>query len=225
MTPADLAQEATRLLLLVKAGNAEAADAYDELLYGPLVEHVVRRGHLLVSDASRLTGTDQLGVPFVGLADMDEVAHDVAVEALRSARRTAGRFQPGRGNGAAWAFRAAAIAYVDVVRARAGSRRKLQQVPTEDDALVAACDAAAQDPGPAVRYEQQEALDRALSELSPDERKAVLMHKQYGYSYAEIARLLLGDAHAARDVDRLLNGALRKLRRAERRWREGRTDG
>lgn len=112
-----------------------------------------------------------------------------------------------------------------MVRARAGSRRTLQQVPTDGEALVAACDTREQDPGPAVRYEQQEALDRALARLEPAERKAVLLSKQYGYSYAEIAALLLGDPHAVREADRLLNGALRKIRRAERSWREDRTDG
>lgn len=162
MKAADLAQEATRLLLLVKAEDEQAAEAYDRLLYEPLLEHVARRGHLLVSKASRLTGTDQMGVPFVGPADLEEVAHDVAVEALRAARRNVHQFQPGRGDGAAWAFRAASFAYVDVVRTRSGSRRKLQQVPTDHDELVAACDATAQDAGPAVRYEMQEALDRAV---------------------------------------------------------------
>ena len=61
-----------------------------------------------------------------------------------------GRGFGGRGDGAAWAFRAASFAYVDVVRTRSGSRRKLQQVPTDHDELVAACDATAQDAGPAV---------------------------------------------------------------------------
>lgn len=101
MMQAALAQEATRLLLLVAAGEEDAGRAYDELLFEPLLEHVTQRGHVLVSVASRLTGTDQVGVPFVSPADMDEVAHDVAVEALRSARRSADRFQPGRGSGAA----------------------------------------------------------------------------------------------------------------------------
>lgn len=225
MKAAELAQEATRLLLLVRAGDEQAVEAYDRLLYEPLLEHVARRGHLLVSDASRLTGTDQIGVPFVGLADLEEVAHDVAVEALRAARQSVHQFQPGRGDGAAWAFRAASFAYVDVVRTRSGSRRKLQQVPTDQDELVAACDASAQDAGPDVRYEMQEALDRALSALEQDERKALLLKKQFGFGYAEIAQMLYDDRHAARRVDQLVNGALRKIRRAEKRYRDERADG
>jgi hypothetical protein len=37
--------------------------------------------------------------------------------------------------------------------------------------------------------------------------------------------MLLGDACATREVDRLLNGALRKVRRAEKQYRASRRDG
>lgn len=220
-----LASEGTRLLLAVAGGVPGAADEYDALLFELLVAHVRRRGHLLVADASRLTGTDQMGVPFVDAPDLDEVAHDVAVHALARARRTAYQFQPGRGDGASWAFRAASYSYVDIVRERAGSRRRLKQIPTDRDELVDACDAVQQEQDPAVRYETQEALDRALAALDPTEAKALLLRKRYGYSYPEIAQLLYGDAGAAAEADRVVHGALRKLRKADRRFRAAHQDG
>lgn len=65
----------------------------------------------------------------------------------------------------------------------------------------------------------------ALSALESDERKALLLKKQFGFGYADIAQMLYDDRHAARRVDTLISGALRKIRRAEKRYRDGRAEG
>lgn len=222
MTSKDLAAAATRLLLAVAAGEPAAAKEYDELLFEHLVTHVVRRGNLMAADAMRLARIDQAPVPFVNPRDLDEIAHDVAVHALERARRSADRFDPTRGDGAAWAYRAAALSFLDVIRARTGARRSHQEIPVDCEDLVRECDAVSQDPGPAMRYELQEALDRALRDLEPLERKVLLLKKQFGYSYRELAHMLLGDAGATKAIDKLLQNALRKLRKADKEYRNGR---
>ncbi|MFG2055058.1 sigma-70 family RNA polymerase sigma factor [Micromonospora sp. NPDC048930] len=214
-----LAEEATRLLLAVAAGDPDAAKEYDELLFEHLVAHVVQRGGLLAANAARLVPTGQISLPFADAHDLEELAHDVAVHALERSRRTASRFDPTRGSGAAWAFQAAALSYVDVVRQRTGSRRRYQELPVETEDLIAACDAVNFEPGPAMRYEQQEALDRALRNLEPLERKVLLLQKQYGYSYAELAQMLLGDVAATKTIDKLLQSALKKVRKADKEYR------
>jgi len=207
------------LLRAVAAKVPGAAQDYDTLLYPLLYAAVKQRGHLLSSQAARLTGTDGIPVPPVPACDIEWIAHDVAVHALARARATAQRFDPARGDGATWALRAARFSYIDVVRAAYDARRTLKVVPTEDQQLIDASDRAGCAPDPAVVVAQRQALDAALSALTDEQRLVVLATIHYGFSYAETAYLLCGDATMVRRVDRLLQTARRALAAAERRWR------
>jgi DNA-directed RNA polymerase specialized sigma24 family protein len=209
------------LLRAIAAGVPDAAQDYDTLLYPIIYGAVKQRGRLLASQAARLTGTDGIPVPAVPACDVDWIANDVAVHALEHARATARRFDPARGDGVTWALRAAAFSYVDVVRATYGTRRALTIVPTDDEQLRVAVDAASATQDPAVIVEQRAALDAALEALTPDERFVVLATIHYGMSYAETAQLLFGDAGQVRRIDRLRQSARRSLAEAEQRWRAG----
>lgn len=217
--PTEIASRASMLLRAIAAGVPGAAQDYDTLLYPIVYAAVKQRGRLLASQAGRLTGTDGIPVPVVPACDMDWIANDVAVHALEHARATACRFDPARGDGVTWALRAATFSYVDVVRATYGSRRALTIVPTDDEQLTTAIDAAGGSPDPSVVVEQRAALDDALAALTDEQRFVVLATMHYGLSYAETARLLFGDAGQIRRVDRLRQSARRSLAEAERRWR------
>lgn len=217
--PVEIASRASMLLRAIAAGVPGAADDYDTLLYPLIYAAVKKRGRLLASQAARLTGTDAMPLPTVPVCDLDLIANDVAVQALERARATAQRFDPARGDGLMWAFRAASFSYVDVVRATYGTRRALVMVPTEDEQLTQAADGAGCAPDPAVVIEQRAALDAALATLTDAERFVVLATMHYGLSYAETAQLLFGDAGLARRVDRLRQSARRALAKADQQWR------
>lgn len=222
--PVEIATRASLLLRAVAADVPGAAQDYDTLLYPLIYAAVKQRGRTLASKAARLTGTDGMPVPVVPACDLEWIANDVAVHALERARATAGRFDPARGDGVTWALRAATFSYIDVVRTTYGARRALTIVPTDDDALAAAMDCIRSAPDPAIVVEQRAALDEALATLTDEERFVVLATLHLGFSYAETARLLFGDAAQVRRVDRLRQSARRSLADAEQRWRQGSTE-
>ena len=100
---------------------------------------------------------------------------------------------------------------MDVVRATYGTRRALTIVPTDDEALAAAMDSVRSAPDPAIIVEQRAALDAAMAALTDEERFVVLATMHYGFSYAETAQLLWGDAGQVRRVDRIRQSARRSL--------------
>lgn len=219
--PGEIATRASLLLRAIAAGVPGAAQDYDALLYPLVYSMVKQRGHRLAARAAGLTGTDVMAVPVVPACDADLIANDVAVHALERARSTARRFDQARGDGVTWALRAAAFSYVDVVRATYGTRRALTIVPTEDDQLTKAADAAHVTPDPAIIVEQRATLDAALAALTREERFVVLATMHLGLSYAETAQQLFGDPNQVRRVDRLRQSARRALNDAELRWRAG----
>lgn len=218
-TAEELAARATGLLLAVADGRDGAATAYDTLLYPLVLAAVRKRGRLLAAQAQRLTGTDGFAVPVVPDCDAEWVANDVTVLALERARAAAARFDPARGDGASWALRQAAFAYVDVVRGAYGTRRSMTVTPVEDGDLEAPL--AREQAGISTEelVETKAALDHALAALPDLERRAVLFVRYYGLSYAETAELLFGDAGQTRRVDKALQSARRRLATAEAAWR------
>jgi DNA-directed RNA polymerase specialized sigma24 family protein len=218
----ELAARATSLLLQVAGDGADSAAgrAYDDLLYRFVFLTVKTRAHLLGRQAAYLTKSE-LQLPRVAPADVDSVAHDVTVAALHKARASALRFDPTRGDGATWALNAAALAFVDVVRAWYGVRRVATTVPLEPDALARVSDASRQSADPADVVETRTAIDAVLAELSDDERYVILAHLHHGLSYSEIALYRFSDETATKRVDRLMQSARRKIASAEAAWRGG----
>ena len=212
---AHVAEEASRLLVAVAAGDEEAAQRYDTLLYPVLLKVVKLRGQSLQQQARGLVGRS-VSVPVVPAGDINMIANDVTVEALSRARRNASKFDPARGDGATWAINAAALAYVDVVRTTYGTRRVASAVPVDPDELDAPASLSGFDP--AAITETRAALDAALQGLTREERFVVLARYQAGMPYAEIALYLFDDAQKSKAVDNLLQSARRKLAAAERDW-------
>lgn len=218
---AELAARATSLLLQIAEGAGQRAEqAYDELLYRFLFVTVKTRAQALARQAAFLTKSE-LQLPRVSEGDMDVVAHDVTVAALQRARAGAARFDPARADGATWALNAAALAYVDVVRAWSGVRRAATAVPAEPETIEELVGLRQQAHDPAYIVEIRAAIDAALSSLGDDERYALLAHLHLGLSYAEIALYRFGDSRATKRVDRAMQSARRKLGDAAAQWRNG----
>lgn len=210
-----LARRATELLLAVAAGDESAANDYDALLFAFLKDTALRRGRFMSADAAERAGVQAARAGGVRSADLEEVAVVAAQLALRRARGSALRFDPGRGDGASWALGALAHAYGDARRLVTGTRRVASEVPTAAEAFdresLSAVD-------PAVRAEVMDALDRALRLLSEHERFAILAVAHYGMSYREIAAHLFGNEGETKAVDQILQSARRKLQTAQDEW-------
>lgn len=216
----DVANRATELLLDVAAGRLAAAREYDTLLYPLIFAWVKRRNRSLASQAARLTGATGQYVPGVPESDLEWIANDVAVHALDRVRANATKFDPARGDGASWALRQAAISYVDVVRNAYGVRRTMSVVPVEDQDLDDLLHRGGGGMDPATVVEQRAALDAVLSALPDQERRVVLLVLHYGFTYAETAEIVFGDASRTKRVDRLLQSGRRRIAAAEQVWRD-----
>ena len=99
-----LARRATELLLAVAAGDESAANEYDALLFVFLRDTALRRGRFMSADAAERAGLQAASAGGVRSADVEEVAVVAAQLALRRARGSALRFDPGRGDGASCAI-------------------------------------------------------------------------------------------------------------------------
>lgn len=104
-------------------------------------------------------------------------ALDATQEAFISAFRNAHRFK-GDSAFSTWLYRIAINACTDLLR------RKQRQFPVED---VEAGGRSPQTPGEDVPLRID--LQRALAELTPDHREAVVMHDIGGYPYEDIAAI------------------------------------
>lgn len=208
-------------MLAVAAGRPGAATALATELYKVLFAAARQRARAV---GGRIRGgADGVAIPPVPPADWDSVAHDVTVHALGRLVENARRFDPDRGDGLMWALRQVNLSYVDVVRDTYRLRRALHAIPTDDEQLIPVADAHRPGPDTAALVETRQQLDAALAALTVEERQVTLALSHYGYSYAETAELLFGDASATGRVDRVRRSARRKLALAEARWR-ARTD-
>jgi RNA polymerase sigma-70 factor, ECF subfamily len=112
-------------------------------------------------------------------AQSEEVAQEVLLEVWR----TASRFDPARGSGAAWALTIAHRRAVDRVRSEnAGSRREQKAAPAPaDDADVAELVAATLD---------HQRVRRCLDGLTELQRESIKLAYYGGYTYPQVAKLL-----------------------------------
>ena len=222
VTAPDMATRASALLLAVAAGRPGASTALATELYTVLFAAARQRARAV---GGRIrAGTDGIALPPVPPADWDSVAHDVTVHALNRLVANARRFDPDRGDGLMWALRQVNSSYVDVVRDTYQLRRALRVVPTDDEQLIPVAEAHRPGPDTAALVEARQQLDAALAALTLEERQVTLALSHYGYSYAETADLVFGDAAATGRVDRVRRSAKRKLALAEVRWRASADD-
>lgn len=212
-----LAEQATRLLLSVADGDTAAAREYDALLFDFLRTTARRRGRFLASEALKGYGAGQAApVRVAPGTDLDEAASVAAQIALTRARASALRFDRTKSDGASWALGNLGHAYRDALRDLGRTRRLLIEIPADEATLSAHASPARDDP--AMAAEEQDLLDRALAELTDDERYVVVAQAHYGLTYAEIALYRWKDATATKKVDRLLQSAKRKLAEVQASW-------
>ena len=113
-------------------------------------------------------------------AQSEEVAQEVLLEIWR----TASRFDPARGSGAAWALTIAHRRAVDRVRSETASSRREQKVAPD---LAAAADDVAE--VVAATLDQQR-VRRCLGGLTELQRESVKLAYYGGYTYPQVATLL-----------------------------------
>ena len=129
----------------------------------------------------------------------------------------AARFDPDAGDGLSWALRQLTFSHVDVVRDFYQIRRTMTVVPTSPVQLVLVADERRAVTDPAAIVQARAALEAALDTLTPGERRVTLALMHWGYTYAETAAIVFGDATKTNEVDRLIRSARGKLRGAEQR--------
>jgi RNA polymerase sigma-70 factor (ECF subfamily) len=112
------------------------------------------------------------------------LAEEIAQETFLKAFQHAATFDPRRGKVVTWLLSVARHSAIDALRLR-------RAVPTDPDVL-ALLHAGVRAPGPdeaPVQADEAEALRRALAELPPEQRRALLLATFYGRTGREIAEL------------------------------------
>lgn len=203
-------ERATLQLLAVAAApdDQKMAAAFDDYLYPVVLAFVRKRHRYFASDAARAPDQVQPWVPPVSESDLDHMVHSTAVLALRRARASACRFDPGKGDAIAWVLRAAPFAWVDEARKAAPNPRR-HGIPTDDLELAAAdrsqgCDVADQ---AAIVVD----LNNCLNQLPPEERQAVILCLHHGLTYREAAEVMMGDRERYKRVDKILQQARTRM--------------
>jgi RNA polymerase sigma-70 factor, ECF subfamily len=117
--------------------------------------------------------------------DRDQ-ASDCVQEAFFSAYRNMSSFRGGIVR--SWLSRIAINAAMDTQRLR--KRRPVDHYPElEDDSWQPPADASADPVTTALETERHRALNRALAEVTDDQRAAIVLYDIEGYDYAEIAQM------------------------------------
>src|SRR5205085_11213963 len=139
--------------------------------------------------------------------------------ALRRVRHNAGGFNASRGTATGWVIGAAEFAWVEVAKTIVAARADAPMVVAPEDLLAVA------DPNPTTEehvlrhLEDAEALADAANHVSEKEWAALRLVVTLGYSYAEAAEMIHGDATMTKQIDGLLTRGKRKLAQA---WRDRR---
>ncbi|MDQ3934433.1 MAG: hypothetical protein M3340_07345 [Actinomycetota bacterium] len=185
---------------------------FDALFY-PIVWRYLRANHdKLAARVTRYLKLDGPVAPSVLPGEVDEVAHDATKLALRRVHRNAQRFDPARGTPIMWTIGAAEFAYVEVAKAIVAARRSehVRFVPPED--LLEVADASPTTEEFVLQHlVDAEAMQDAANHLSEQEFAALRLVATIGYSYAEAADTIFGDATMTKQIDGLLSRGKRKL--------------
>jgi RNA polymerase sigma-70 factor (ECF subfamily) len=157
---------------------------------------VQRRDHILLDRARQgdLTAFNDLVVAYQDMLfalvvrmvpDRDQ-ASDAVQEAFFSAYRNMAGFRGGSVK--SWLSRIAINAAMDAQRLK--KRRPADPYPElEDDTWQPPADASADPVTTALTTERHRALNRALAQITNDQRTAIVLYDVEGYDYAEIADL------------------------------------
>jgi RNA polymerase sigma-70 factor (ECF subfamily) len=112
-------------------------------------------------------------------AQSEEVAQEVLIEIWR----TASRFDPARGSGAAWALTIAHRRAVDRVRTENASSRREQKAASEAVAEEDVADVV-------TNSLEHQRVRRCMDGLTELQRESIKLAYYNGYSYPEVAKLL-----------------------------------
>ncbi len=153
--------------------------------------------------------------PRLRAEEVGEVAHDATTRALRRVCEGAAKFDPERGTATHWVIGASELAFVEVAKEVAASRRPrgIQFDPPELLEEVV-------DPAPGTeemvitRISTEQILSEAADLLSEREWDALRLVVTERYSYAEAAEVIFGSAAFTKQIDGLLTRAKRKLNEA-----------
>jgi DNA-directed RNA polymerase specialized sigma24 family protein len=188
---------------------------FDALFY-PHVWRYLRANHaVLGARVARYLKVDGIVAPEVLPEEVDEVAHEATMIGLRRVRQNAARFDPDRGTPTMWVVGASEFAWIEVAKAIAAARRsdRLQFVPPED--LAHGPDRNPTTEEHVLRHlADAEALADAADQVSEKEFAALRLVVTAGYSYAEAAAMIFGDATMTKRVGGLLERGKPKLAEA-----------
>jgi DNA-directed RNA polymerase specialized sigma24 family protein len=209
--------------LLAELASDPDSDCWRQFdaLYYELVWKYLRANHqMLGTRVARYLGVDGVASSQVLAEEVDEVAHEATTIALRRVRQQAARFDPDRGASTMWVIGAAEFAWVDVAKTIVSGRRSEDLIFTAPGDLLDFADPRPTTEEHVLRHlHDADALADAASCLTDKEFAAVRLVITAGYSYAEAAQLIFGDATKTRPVDGLLTRAKAKLAKA---WSERR---
>lgn len=204
-------ERATLLLLAVAAApdDLSVAAAFDDCVYPVVLAAVRKRHRYFASAAARAPEQAQPWVPQVSEADLDHMVHSTAVLALQRARRSAGRFDPKKGDAIAWVLRNAQFAWIEEARKAVPNPRR-HGIPTADHQLATegdrsgGCDVA--DHAATIVD-----LNHCLNQLPLEEQKAVILCLHFGLSHRQAAEVMMGDPERYKRVDKLLQQARTRM--------------
>lgn len=207
--PVDDQQALALLNAVANAPTPTAVRAFDAYFYDLVRDYIRRRHRFLGSQVAAATGATNNPAPPLSADRLEEAVHITATIALSRARASAGRFDPAKGRAVMWVYRAAIYAYVEVAQTFAEEQSELL-TDAEARAVQARPSGRPLD-DPAELVASQDLVDDLFLALTDDERAAFILRTEYGFSYAEIAEVMLGTAGQTKRVDYLLQRARAKL--------------
>ncbi|HEX6679826.1 MAG TPA: hypothetical protein VF063_04195 [Gaiellaceae bacterium] len=207
--------------LVDEPDEEDCARQFDTLYYEIVWRYLRAKHRVLATRVARYLGVAGAVAPQVLDEEVDEVAHDATATALRRVRQNAERFDGAKGTPTQWVIGAAEYAYVEVAKAVVSARRSdvLEFVdpldlfdepdrnPTTEEHVLR-------------QFEDAEALADAARHVSEKEFLALRLRATAGYSRAEAAKMIFGDATMKKQVDGLVERGARKLAQA---WHDRRT--
>ncbi len=217
----DLDRRGRELLAALAAEpDSDCWRQFDALFY-EIVWKYLRASHAtLGARVARYLKVDGIVGPDVLPSEVDEVAHDATKIALRRVRANAARFDPARGTPTKWVIGSGEFAYVEVAKAVVAARRSDKLAFVAPEELDETPDVEPTTEAHVLRYiADGEALEDAASRVSEKEFVAIRLVVTLGYSYAEAAHLMFGDAGMTKQIDGLLTRGKRKLAEA---WQDRR---
>jgi len=204
-----------RALLVRLAEDPEDVDCarrFDSLFYEIVWRYLRAKHDVLGERVARYLGRPGSVAPAVLAEEVDEVAHDATATALRRVRQTAARFDPRRGTPTQWVIGAAEYAYVEVAKEIVRARRSDMLRFVDPSELLEA-----EDPNQTTeehvlrQLDDADTLAGAAEHLSEQEFAALRLRLTLGYSRAEAAKAIFGDADMKKQVDGLIERGLRRL--------------